>query len=215
MIHALGLAAVPLGRLFNRSRGLRWAAVALLALHLMTPPTWPLLEPGTSPRWGLASSQLTLSNAVIRVPLSLSDLGRELSSPAGLLTQLVVLVEGLAAVGVAAAWGRAVQRPSRGRAALAALATAALFAVPLGIGSAPPASSPCPGSPYRRAWQYLDLATGPRGARVAYAGTNMPYYLMGRDLRNDVVYVNIDAHRGWLLHDYHREAIAQGQPNWP
>ncbi len=38
---------------------------------------------------------------------------------------------------------------------------------------------------------------------------------MGRGQRHDVVYVNIDAHRGWRLHDYHREAIARGEPNWP
>ena len=40
---------------------------------------------------------------------------------------------------------------------------------------------------------------------------------MGSDLRNDVRYVNIDAHPGWRLHDYHREAIANGSgpATWP
>jgi hypothetical protein len=66
-----------------------------------------------------------------------------------------------------------------------------------------------------RAWDRLDRLAGPRRARIAYAGTNLVYFLMGRGQRHDVVYVNIDAHRGWRLHDYHREAIARGAPNWP
>ena len=52
---------------------------------------------------------------------------------------------------------------------------------------------------------------GPAGSRVAYAGTNIPYYLLGTGLRNEVRYVNIDRHRDWLLHDYHREARAPRQ----
>ena len=58
-------------------------------------------------------------------------------------------------------------------------------------------------------WRTFDASCGPRGARVAYAGTNIPYYLLGQGLRNDVRYVNVDGHRDWLLHDYHREAMAQ------
>jgi hypothetical protein len=27
--------------------------------------------------------------------------------------------------------------------------------------------------------------------------------------------VNIDRHRDWLLHDYHRDALARGEGNWP
>ena len=34
-------------------------------------------------------------------------------------------------------------------------------------------------------------------------------------MKNEVRYVNINDHRGWLLHDYHREAVAAGRPNWP
>ncbi len=56
-----------------------------------------------------------------------------------------------------------------------------------------------------------------RARAVAYAGTDIPYYLMGSGLRNDVEYVNIDAHPGWRLHDYHREALATGSgpATWP
>jgi hypothetical protein len=49
---------------------------------------------------------------------------------------------------------------------------------------------------------------------VAYAGTNIPYYLMARGLRNEVRYINIDRHRDWLLHDYHRAALARGHGHW-
>ena len=64
-------------------------------------------------------------------------------------------------------------------------------------------------------WQRLEAASGPRGSRVAYAGTNIPYYLFGKSLRNQVEYVNIDGHRDWLLHDYHRQATREGAGNWP
>jgi hypothetical protein len=64
-------------------------------------------------------------------------------------------------------------------------------------------------------WRAFDTYCGPRGARVAYAGTNIPYYLLGPGLRNEVRYINVDRHRDWLLHDYHREARARGQGHWP
>jgi hypothetical protein len=34
-------------------------------------------------------------------------------------------------------------------------------------------------------------------------------------LRNEVRYVNVDTHRDWLLHDYHREALLAGRGHWP
>jgi hypothetical protein len=39
---------------------------------------------------------------------------------------------------------------------------------------------------------------------VAYTGINLPYPLFGERLTNRVVYVNIDSHRRWRLHDYDR-----------
>jgi len=68
---------------------------------------------------------------------------------------------------------------------------------------------------FYRGWMNLDAASGPHGARVAYAGTNIPYYLFGAGLRNEVRYVNVDEHRDWLLHDYHRRAAASGHGVWP
>jgi hypothetical protein len=64
-------------------------------------------------------------------------------------------------------------------------------------------------------WHQLEARSGPTGSRVAYAGTDLPYFLLGKGLRNEVRYVNVDRHRDWLLHDYHREAAARGQGNWP
>src|SRR5262249_12076013 len=68
---------------------------------------------------------------------------------------------------------------------------------------------------YYAGWLDLDGRIGPSGTRIAYAGTNLPYYLMGAGLRNQVRYVNVDRHRTWLLHDYHRDARARGLPTWP
>jgi hypothetical protein len=72
---------------------------------------------------------------------------------------------------------------------------------------------------YFYGWQNFEHHSGPAGSRVAYAGTNIPYYLFGHGLRNEVRYVNIDRHRDWLLHDYHREAQTLGsgiwQNSWP
>jgi hypothetical protein len=69
-------------------------------------------------------------------------------------------------------------------------------------------------------WEILERAAAPGGARVAYAGTNLPYYLLGLGLRNDVQYVNINDHADWLPHDYHRDRLRRGlfelaQDPWP
>ncbi len=66
-----------------------------------------------------------------------------------------------------------------------------------------------------RGWLTLEARSGPAGVRVAYSGTNIPYYLFGMGLRNDVRYVNIDRHRDWLMHDYHRQAASAGKGRWP
>ena len=64
-------------------------------------------------------------------------------------------------------------------------------------------------------WLNFETRCGAGGTRVAYAGTDLPYYFLGQGLRNEVRYINIDRHRDWLLHDYHREALSQGQGTWP
>ena len=54
MLQSLGLAAVPLARLLDRWRGLRIVAAALLALHLLTPQTWPITLDEAKIPWDLS-----------------------------------------------------------------------------------------------------------------------------------------------------------------
>jgi uncharacterized protein (DUF2062 family) len=64
---------------------------------------------------------------------------------------------------------------------------------------------------YMTGWHRLEDSSG-RGVRVAYAGTNLPYYLFGVGLRNEVRYVNINKHGGFRMHDYRAEYKARGEP---
>ena len=72
----------------------------------------------------------------------------------------------------------------------------------------------------RPGWEILEGAAAGSGSRVAYAGTNLPYYLLGVGLRNEVKYVNINDHLDWLPHDYHRQRRRAGRSDlasdpWP
>jgi hypothetical protein len=205
MFQALGLAAVPLGRLLDRGRVLRALAVALLAMHLITPQGWP---------WGKREDEIPWDQHP-QIPNASPPLLPWSGVEPGVAVLWIV-----ASIAVSWTWGRLVQRPSSGRAALAAGATAVLIgAAAVGtipdllVGRTERFFPPFPD--YERGWLQLDSRAGPKGARIAYAGTNLPYYLMGRGLRNEVRYVNVDAHRGWMLHDYHREAVRRGHPHWP
>lgn len=51
-------------------------------------------------------------------------------------------------------------------------------------------------------WNWTDANLA--GARIAYAGHNVPYFLLGPHLENAVFYVNTDRHRDWQFHDYER-----------
>jgi hypothetical protein len=69
-------------------------------------------------------------------------------------------------------------------------------------------------------WQTLERSVPSTGATIAYAGTNLPYYLLGVGQRNHVEYVNINSHPDWLPHDYHRERLRRGETGlastpWP
>ncbi len=68
---------------------------------------------------------------------------------------------------------------------------------------------------YYTAWLHLDQRAGPRGPGSPTRGRTCRTYLMGVGLRNEVRYVNVDAHRDWLPHDYYREARARGLTTWP
>jgi 4-amino-4-deoxy-L-arabinose transferase-like glycosyltransferase len=217
MLPAVGLAVVPLAALFDRGRFVRWAAVSLLALHILTPQTWPLTPIGAQVNWGLSHSMTSSPMGMIVFPMTLTDLAKTLSGPATAIYLVMSVAVGLGAVLVAREWGRVARDQSLLRWAIAAAATAGLVALPsaltwnyLTAGRVYPRFAP-----YIRGWNRLEEIAGPSGARIAYAGTNRVYYLMGNGLRNHVVYVNVNAHRDWMLHDYHREATARGEPNWP
>jgi hypothetical protein len=129
------------------------------------------------------------------------------------------LAFGAVSLALAGQWAISLRRPTARSVGLSVAASAlvvgaAVAAYAFGIGTGK-VTFPL-FADYFRAWSVLDRAAGPRGVRVAYAGTDIPYYLLGRDLRNDVEYVNIDDHPDWLMHDYHLHAAERGDPPlWP
>jgi hypothetical protein len=202
-LQALGLASVPLARLFARAAVLRWVGVGLLAVHVLTAQGWPFVPAREQPPWDLS----TLVPNAVAPPILL----------AGWLPRLA-FVAGAILVVVAVLRLRARPGPSR--------LLAAVIAVAVGVGLTcflvqSPISGAARTDPFYprfedfyQGWLELDRRCGARGKRIAYAGTNIPYYLFGRGLRNDVRYVNVQGPPGWLLHDFHREAIARGKPHW-
>ena len=221
-LHAVALAAIPLARTFDRGRPVRAFAVALLAVHIVTPQAWPspgIETPAKEPAWDLSPLIPNNPPALIPVPLDLDSLQNVFLKPReywGLGG--ASLGVGAASFAAAWSWARLAGRPSRRRLAIATGATfafAAFNAALLNPWGANPRQMYFPRFPdYYRGWQELDIRSGSSGARVAYAGNDLPYYLMGVGFRNDVRYVNVDAHPGWLLHDYHRAASTNAPTTW-
>jgi hypothetical protein len=221
MLQALGLAVVPLAITLDRSRWLRRAAALLLAMHLLTPQGWPFaLSDGSLP-WdltplipnGMGDPVLLFSR--IRKALEADGLKR---SALGLELLIGIILCALIMV-----WGgsRLSVRPRRRAIRFTVIAVSSMFFFALGyldVGreQIDPRLRFYPAFPdFLAGWLQLESRSGTAGSRVAYAGTNIPYYLLASGLRNDVRYVNINRHRDWLLHDYHRQAIERGQGNWP
>jgi hypothetical protein len=220
MLQALGLAVVPLAVILDRSRWLRYAAALLLGLHLLTPQSWPFPSREDAIPWDLTP---LIPNAVgALVPLfprlEPASHARESLGPVLNLTTLGVI---LAAVLMVWSWSRSASRMTRPwhRRALTSAATLSFLligTVVLGYVHVDSRFRFYPPFPdFYRGWLNLEARSGPAGCRVAYAGTNLPYYLLGNGLRNEVRYVNIDRHRDWVLHDYHRDARVHGQGHWP
>jgi hypothetical protein len=220
MLQALGLAVVPLAATWDRARWLRHAAALLLVLHLLTPQSWPFAARGAAIPWDMTPMIPNAVGAI--VPLFP---GLELSSQAkpstGTTLSLATLGLILVALLMVWTWSRTIVavKPAWRRPAMASAATGAFLLLgylTLGMGAADSRFRFYPPFPdFYIGWLNFEAWTGPTGSRVAYAGTNLPYYLLGEGLRNEVRYVNIDRHPGWLLHDYHREARSRAAGNWP
>jgi hypothetical protein len=221
MLQALGLAVVPLGAMLDRGPGIRRAAAVLLGLHLLTPQSWPFPARDAGIPWDLSPVIPNAVGALVPIfpRLEPGAQGREPPSP---IVNLVPVGIVLLAVLTAWAWNRAASpRRTRPRWGLGSAAAGACLVLGvagiqggLGTGDSRFEFYP-PFLDFYLGWLQFDARCGPAGSRVAYAGTNLPYYLLGRGLRNEVRYVNVDRHRDWLLHDYHWEARAGGQGHWP
>jgi hypothetical protein len=220
MLQGLGLAVVPLARLFDQGRFLRVIAASLLAAHLLTPQAWPLALKEAEIPWDLSR---LIPNAVSSPLPVLPRIAAALHPGPSAATAGIGLLLGMGICAVLAVWGWSRGVPQgRWRRMDLGLATGGLAGL-LILGAFDAASYRAgtrytfypPFRDYYAGWLDLEGRSGPSGARVAYAGTNIPYYLFGSGLRNEVRYVNIDGHRDWQMHDYHRAAAAGGDGTWP
>jgi hypothetical protein len=215
MLQACGLLVVPLSRLLDRARLLRVVAVALLAMHLVTAQSWPFGPAERDPPWDLTRLVPNVVDPLVAIPYLVKVRRGELVDPDDITGSLAILALGVLALAGAWLWSR----PGRRGQVRAVAGTIVLGAAAIALAypfQSDPRGSFYPGfADYYRGWMQLDAVAGASGARIAYAGTNLPYYLFGVGLRNEVRYVNVDEHRAWLMHDYHRRARARGESGWP
>ncbi|AMV37131.1 glycosyltransferase family 39 protein [Planctomyces sp. SH-PL62] len=219
MLQGVGLAVVPLASLLDRSRWLRIAATLMLALHVATPQSWPFGPRDADVPWDLTPQ---IPNAIPPILPLASELLRLASPRSGFEFLSALDVPVLAVVAGLIVWAGARLRRGRPDAAtwMAGLAAIGLSAV-VGWSQIVPFAGDrrllaFPAFPdFYRGWIELDARSGPTGSRIAYAGTNIPYYLMGSGLRNNVRYVNVEGPPHWLMHDFHRRARAEGRGEWP
>ena len=220
MLQALGLAAAPVALLLDRGRAWRVAGTVLLVIHLVTSQAWPwsvFAADGVRPPWELSKLVPRSAAALMTFPSSREELLHYWNTPGGIEILAILAGTVIGSLAVAAAWAHAARSSSRGRIVGASVASVALLAA---VAMAMEWTSPHPPSglifprfdDYQRGWLALDQISPKAGTRVAYAGTNLPYYLMAGGLRNDVFYVNVDAHPAWMVHDYHRSAAGRGDP---
>jgi len=221
MLQALGLAAVPLARMLDRWRALRVAAAGLLLLHLLTSQTWPVTLEETKIPWDLSPFIPNAVSASLPLFARLGTALRAGPDPAAIAGIVFLLGMGWCAGHTVWAGSRLNDSTGRGLKSCALVAAGGLGLVGLaafqtGASALDARQLFYPPFPmFYVGWLDLDGRSGPTGARLAYAGTNIPFYLFGTGLRNDVRYVNVDAHPDWLMHDYHRAALDRKEPTWP
>ncbi len=204
MFQGMFLAVVPLGALLDPARWRRWLGVGLLAAHLLTSQEWPFAQVIYPIPWDLSPY---IPNAIDGwlAPIFTGSVGPSL------------VVQGIALVGVS--WLFLRSKTWRGH-VLGALGALAIVGGSIGVVLVSAGGitrlPPYPGfRDYYNAWLDLDQRTRGNRYHIAYAGTNLPYYLMGRDFRHRVEYINVDENPDWLLHDYHSRAIELGEkPTW-
>jgi hypothetical protein len=217
-LHSTALAAIPLAKLFDRAPAVRWAGVSLLAIHDLTPQDWPFATFLEHIPWDLsphvpsrATSPVTFVGDIEGVVGASPGLSRS--------TALLLLVVGALCM-VAGYWFSRAGRRTRWAYSVSftiLVLGGILQSLILVTRVNDPIYYRFPYFiDYLSGWADLDGRIGRSPTRIAYAGTNLPYYLMGRDFENDVRYVNVDGHPHWLLHDYHRAAASRGLPEtWP
>jgi hypothetical protein len=216
MLQGIGLWAVPLACLFDRSPRVRALAVLLLAVHVLTPQTWPFERPGGGAYWDLSRKIPVAQYSTISIPRTSRQLATVLSDAGRAWQFAVLMAAGAASCFVAWLWAR-VARRSRPANWAAAVGATVIFVLLYSIGLLENELLKLRFPVFRdyfNGWNELETRVGKDGARIAYAGTNLPYYLMGAKLQNEVRYININRYRDWLLHDYHRQARARGMPTW-
>ena len=219
MLHGIALLTVPLAALFYRWTSLRWICLGLLAIHLLTNMNWPFAAADQISPWSLEKLIAPVGDSMIRIPLNAQDWVSVIQPPRDLLEGMhqsyfrMRLGLGFISLVVAALWVFS-KRSLRARFLLVAgtsgLALAAACGwIGLWLGTL---NYQYPEFEYYPAWTFLEGISPSRGSRIAYAGTNLPYYLLGKGTRNQVSYVNIDEHPTWQMHHYQQAALAAGGP---
>jgi len=212
MLQALGLASVPLALTIDRAAWVRAAAVVMLALHILTPQVWPVALEEHEVPWDRDARIPNVMPSAVGLPIDAASLRDQLGRPGPRRWLETTILLGVGAFPLAWLWlglpgSKGLRRPAAALAGSVGLAAAGAW----WLGG--PARQAFPAYPdFYVGWTELELRSGPRGVRVAYAGTSIPYYLLGGSLRNEVRYVNIDRHRDWLMHDYHAAARSLGLP---
>ena len=219
MLHGLALLAIPLARLFDQKPWFRRIGIGFLAVHILTPYNWPFYPADIQPPWSFEKMIPTISVALVQIPLNWNEWSLLIQNPGNLESRMdrnfTLLRLALGLIAFTIALTSVYPYRSRVKALLATISvsgTAIAGACWLTLQVMGTALVAYPGFHYYQAWTFLESIAPPSGVNIAYAGTNLPYYLQGRDLRNHVTYVNIDENPDWLLHQYHTTAELRGDP---